>query len=81
VFASVIYNTNTCIGSGIERVKPMRGFGLAALLAFGVAAWAGPPQAGLQVEVTVIDQSKLAVPVVCVPPSTTSPWRKRASNR
>jgi TonB dependent receptor len=42
----------------------MRGSGLAALLVFGVAAWAGPQQAGLQIEVSVIDQSKLAVPAV-----------------
>ena len=43
----------------------MRGFALTALLAFG-AAWAGPPQAGLKIEVSVIDQSKLAVPAVRV---------------
>src|SRR5216684_1660529 len=42
----------------------MRGLALAALLAFAEAAWAGPPQAGLKVEVSVIDQDKLAVPAV-----------------
>jgi hypothetical protein len=33
---------------------------------FGVAALAGPPQAGIQLDVTVVDQSKLAVPEVRV---------------
>ena len=42
----------------------MRGFALAALLVFVGGAWAGPPQAGLKVEVSVIDQDKLAVPAV-----------------
>ena len=42
----------------------MRGFALAALLAFGAAAWARPPQAGLKIEVSVADQSKLAIPGV-----------------
>jgi hypothetical protein len=42
----------------------MRGFALAALLMFVEAAWAGPPQAGPKVEVSVIDQDKLAVPAV-----------------
>jgi hypothetical protein len=44
----------------------MRGFALAALFAFGVAGWAGPPQASLKIEVAVVDQSKLAVPAVRV---------------
>ena len=44
----------------------MKGPALAALLVFGVAAWAGPPQAGLKIEVSVVDQSKLAVPGVRV---------------
>jgi hypothetical protein len=35
---------------------------LAALWAFGAAAWAGPPRAGPQIELSVVDQSKLAVP-------------------
>jgi hypothetical protein len=42
----------------------MRGLALAALLVFVGGAWAGPPQAGLKVEVSVIDQDKLAVPAV-----------------
>ena len=45
-------------------MKCMRGFAFAALLAFLETAWAGPPQAGLKVEVSVIDQDKLAVPAV-----------------
>src|ERR1035441_8839550 len=43
----------------MERVLPV-------LFGFGVAAWAGPPQEGLQIEVSVIDQSHLAVPAVRV---------------
>src|SRR4030095_8620210 len=42
----------------------MGGFALAALLTFFGGAWAGPPQAGLKVEVSVTDQDKLAVPAV-----------------
>ena len=42
----------------------MRGFALAALFVFGVAAWAGPPRDSLQIEVSVIDQSHLAVSAV-----------------
>ena len=44
----------------------MRGLALAALVTFGAAVWAGPPQAGLKIAVSVIDQSKLAVPGVRV---------------
>src|ERR1017187_2332114 len=44
----------------------MKGLALAALVVFAVAAWAGPPQAGLKIEVSVFDQSKLAVPGVRV---------------
>ena len=44
----------------------MRGFALAALVVIGVAAWAGPPQADLKIEVSVVDQSKLAVLAVRV---------------
>src|ERR1017187_2682494 len=44
----------------------MKGPALAALLVFGWPAWAGPPQAGLKIEVSVVDQSKLAVPGVRV---------------
>src|ERR1035441_6621742 len=44
----------------------MRGLALAGLLEIGAAAWAGPPQAGLKIAVSVIDQSKLAVPGVRV---------------
>src|SRR6266702_4177683 len=43
----------------------MRGVTFAALLAVQ-AAWAGPPQAGLKIEVSVVDQSRLAVPAVRV---------------
>ncbi len=39
---------------------------LAAVLVFGVAASASPPQAGLNFEVSVVDQGKLAVPAVRV---------------
>ena len=46
-------------------MKPKGGLALTALLVFG-AAWAGPPQAGLKIEVSVIDQSNLAVPAVRV---------------
>ena len=42
----------------------MRGFALAALLVVCEGAWAGPPQAGLKIEVSVVDQDKLAVPAV-----------------
>jgi Carboxypeptidase regulatory-like domain len=44
----------------------MRGPGFAAFLVLGVAAWAGPQPAGLKIEVSVSDQSKLAVPAVRV---------------
>ncbi len=47
-------------------MRPSRGLSLTALILFGVAAWAGPPQADLKIEVSVIDQSKLAVPAVRV---------------
>ena len=46
-------------------MKPKAGLALTALLTLG-AAWAAPPQAGLKIEVSVIDQSKLAVPAVRV---------------
>ena len=46
-------------------MKPKGGLALVALLVVG-AAWAGPPQADLKIEVSVIDQSKLAVPAVRV---------------
>ena len=39
-----------------------RGLALAAVLLFGVAGSASPPQAGLNFEVSVVDQAKLAVP-------------------
>ena len=42
----------------------MRGHAVAAVLALGVAAWAGPPQPALKIEIAVVDQSKLAVPAV-----------------
>ena len=42
----------------------MRGLALAAVLAFGVAVWAGPPQPAVKIEIAVVDQSKLAVPAV-----------------
>lgn len=41
----------------------MRGVTLAAILALGVG-WAGPPQGGLNIEISVLDQGKLAVPAV-----------------
>ena len=44
-------------------MKPLGGPALTALLVLG-AAWAAPPQSGLKIEVSVIDQSKLAVPAV-----------------
>ena len=44
----------------------MRGFAFAAAVAVGTAVWAGPPQTGLKIEVSVVDQSKLAVPAVRV---------------
>ncbi len=44
----------------------MRGFALAALFALGLAAWAGQSQESLKIEVSVIDQSHLAVPAVGV---------------
>jgi hypothetical protein len=47
-------------------VKPIRGLALAVLWVYGAAAWAGPPQAVPKIEVSVIDQSKLAVPGVRV---------------
>uniref|UniRef100_Q01SF8 TonB-dependent transporter Oar-like beta-barrel domain-containing protein n=1 Tax=Solibacter usitatus (strain Ellin6076) TaxID=234267 RepID=Q01SF8_SOLUE len=43
-----------------------RGFVLAAVLVLGVAGLASPPQAGLNFEVSVVDQAKLAVPAVRV---------------
>jgi hypothetical protein len=45
-------------------VKHLRGFAGAVFLLFGVTAPASPPQAGVQLDVAVIDQSKLAVPGV-----------------
>src|ERR1022692_2071418 len=42
----------------------MRGLALAAVLAFGVAVWPGPPQPAVKIEIAVVDQSKLAVPGV-----------------
>src|SRR5215471_1398768 len=53
-------------GSEAGRVKYLRGFAGAAALLYGVSALASPPQAGLQLEIAVIDQSKLAVPGVRV---------------
>jgi hypothetical protein len=54
-------------------VKDLRGFAAAAIV-FGAAALASPPQDGLKLEVTVYDQSRLAVPGVRVelqaPPAT-----------
>jgi hypothetical protein len=44
----------------------LRGFAGAAFLLYGVTALAGPPQAGVQLDVAVMDQSKLAVPGVRV---------------
>ena len=45
-------------------MRPRRRFALAALLAFGVAAWAGQPQPEIKIAVSVVDQSRLAVPAV-----------------
>ena len=47
-------------------MKYLRGFVRAAALLYGVSALASPPQAGLQLEIAVVDQSKLAVPGVRV---------------
>ena len=44
----------------------LRGFAGAAFWIFGVVALASPPQAGLQLDVAIVDQSKLAVPGVRV---------------
>jgi hypothetical protein len=44
----------------------MRGVALVALFAFAVTAWAAPPQAGLKIEISIVDQSNLAVPAVRV---------------
>jgi hypothetical protein len=44
----------------------LRGFAGAAFWLYGVTALASPPQAGLQLDVAVVDQSKLAVPGVRV---------------
>ena len=41
-------------------MKDLRGFARAAVFFIGVTAQAGPPQAGLQLDVSVVDQSKLA---------------------
>ncbi len=43
-----------------------RGLALAAVLFFGVAGFASPPQAGLNFEVSIVDQGALAVPGVRV---------------
>src|SRR5437870_4786416 len=48
-------------GSEADAVKYLRGFAGAAVYVFGVTALASPPQAGLQLDVAVIDQTKLAV--------------------
>jgi hypothetical protein len=47
-------------------VNLTRGLALAAVLVFGVAGLASPPQAGLNFEVSLVDQAKLAVPAVRV---------------
>jgi hypothetical protein len=44
----------------------MTGFALAALFAFGLAAQGGQSLTGIKIEVTVTDQSRLAVPAVRV---------------
>ncbi len=47
-------------------MRPHRVIRLALLFGLGASAWAAPPQAGLKIEVSVVDQSKLAVPAVRV---------------
>ena len=47
-------------------MRSQRAICLAVLFGLGTGGWAAPPQAGLKIEVSVVDQSKLAVPAVRV---------------